>query len=103
MNPEQDSRLERMLAGFLRLGVGGSSLSLAIGLVVALAGHPVWAGFLLHAGVLLLLATPVIRVTLSAASYAVRGDRLFAVLVTIVLLELLAGVFAAVQAFAGRT
>jgi uncharacterized membrane protein YfcA/uncharacterized membrane protein len=60
----------------------------------------VWAGLLtLHPqavialGLLLLIATPVVRVAVSIIAFAVEGDRRFAVITTLVLLILLFSIF----------
>ena len=94
-----DTRLERTLSGLLRTGVAASSVSLAAGLVLALFAFPEAGRWLLNAGVILLLATPVLRVAISAVTYALHRDWLFASLVSVVLLELLAGLVAAFQAY----
>ena len=80
-----------------RVGTGVINLRL----VIALAGHPAAGRLFLHAGVMALLATPVVRVSLSAATYAVQRDWVFAAMVAIVLVELLMGVVAALRAYAG--
>jgi uncharacterized membrane protein len=53
------------------------------------------ASLLLQAGVLILLATPIARVVASIAGYAAEKDWLFVTLTTIVLVELMASVVAA--------
>ena len=101
MSHPDDSRLEQMLGRLLRLGVAGSTLGLAIGLVSTLTGYPGSGQLLLQIGVLVLLATPMVRVAVSAASYARQRDWLFAGLVAIVFLELLAGLIASLQGPSG--
>jgi uncharacterized membrane protein len=88
--------MERLVGLVLRWGVIASSASLAVGLMLSLAtgGGPV-AAFLLNAGIVVLLATPVTRVIVSTVEYVVERDWPFAALTTIVLLELIASAVAA--------
>ena len=97
MNRGADSQLEHTIGRVLRLGVVVSSVCLAIGLSMTLVAASSAGRLLLDAGVILLLATPALRVGLSAATYAIQRDWLFAALVLVVLLELLAGLFTALQ------
>ena len=53
--------------------------------------------FLLNAGLIILMATPVGRVVISVGEYFLERDWVFVVLTTIVLLELAAGVYEAVR------
>jgi len=95
--PEGTSpRMERVVGTVLRAGVIASSACLAVGLLLSLAtgGGPV-AGLLLNTGIVVLLATPVARVIVSTAEYIVERDWPFAMLTTIVLLELIASAVAA--------
>ena len=83
--------LERVIGVVLRAGVMASSACLAVGLLLALlmgGGGP--AGILLHAGIIVLLATPVARVIVSMVQYASQRDWAFTALTAIVLLELMA-------------
>lgn len=89
-----DSQLEILIGRVLRLGVTVSSACLGIGLLLALA-QPHTSPWLLNVGILLLIATPAARVVLSIVEYAIARDRLFVVLTSIVLLELIAGAVAA--------
>ena len=89
-----DSRLEILIGRVLRLGVVTSTVCLAIGLGFALV-QPQSSQVLLNVGILLLIATPAARVVLSIVEYAIAKDRLFLVLTSIVLLELVAGAVAA--------
>jgi uncharacterized membrane protein len=89
-----DSQLEILIGRVLRTGVATSTVCLAAGLLVAL----VWPGsslWLLHVGILLLIATPAARVAMSIVEYALARDRLFLILTSIVLLELIVGAVAA--------
>ena len=89
-----DGELELLIGRVLRLGVATSTLCLAIGLAVALA-QPQSSPWLLEAGILLLIATPAARVVLSIVEYAIARDRMFLILTSIVLLELIGGAVAA--------
>lgn len=96
MGSPGDARLGRILAMVLRTGVLASSFSFSVGLVLSLiGGSPPTSGPWLTIGLLTLMATPVARVVASAADYLVRRDWLFATLTILVLLELGAGVVAA--------
>jgi uncharacterized membrane protein len=89
-------KLERLIGIVLRAGVIASSACLAAGLLLSLAtgGGPV-ANFLLNAGIVILLATPVARYVVSIVEYVRERDWRFATLTIIVLLELLASAVAA--------
>jgi uncharacterized membrane protein len=89
-------RLERQLG---RLLVGGVILSAALlagglGLWLGAPGHPatVW---LLNAGLIALLGTPIMRVIVSLAEYVRLRDWVFAGLTVAVLAELALTVFVA--------
>jgi uncharacterized membrane protein len=91
------ARLERIVGVVLRLGVAASTVCLAVGLVLSfLDGTAGAAGFLLNTGVIVLLATPVARVVVSMAEYALQRDWVFVGLTVTVLLELLASGVAAI-------
>ena len=90
-------RLERILGYVLGIGVKASSVCLAAGLLVTLAGgSQSMARTLLTVGIVVLLATPVARVGASTVGYASRRDWLFVTLTLIVFGELLASVLAAI-------
>ena len=100
MNPDRGSApatsLERVIGVVLRAGVMASSACLAVGLLLALLmGDRGLAGILLHAGIIVLLATPVARVIVSIVQYASQRDWAFTALTAIVLLELMASAVAA--------
>jgi uncharacterized membrane protein len=89
-------KLERTIGIVLRGGVVASSACLAVGLVLALLnGEGGVAGILLHAGIIVLLATPVARVVVSIVQYANDRDWAFTLLTAIVLVELMASAAAA--------
>jgi uncharacterized membrane protein len=87
-------RLERTIGLVLRVGVTVSSVALAAGLILTFLNAP-GAQWLLHIGILTLLATPVARVLVSIAEYAGDRDWTFVMLTAIVLAELLASAVAA--------
>ena len=93
--PRQSARLERVIGLVLRGGVLISSACLTAGLLLSLAGVGPAALFLLHAGIIVLLATPVSRVVVSTVEYVVERDWTFATLTFVVLLELIASAVAA--------
>jgi uncharacterized membrane protein len=100
MNPDRGNApatsLERVIGVVLRAGVMASSACLAVGLLLALLmGGSGLAGILLHAGIIVLLATPVARVIVSIVQYASQRDWAFTALTAIVLLELMASAVAA--------
>jgi len=89
------TRLETVIGTVLRVGVGMSSVCLAVGTALfLLSGAPLALG-LLQAGILILLATPVARVVVSVVEYVIERDWTFTTLTVIVLVELLASVVAA--------
>ena len=93
MNAGRDpsARLNRMIGRVLRGGVMVSSVSLAVGLVLALIyGEQGIGTVLLHAGIIVLLATPLTRVIVSIVQFAADRDWTFTVLTLIVLMELMA-------------
>ena len=88
--------LERSIGFVLRAGVVASSACLGIGLALALVnGEQGPALFLLHAGVILLLITPVARVIVSIVQFASARDWTFMGLTIVVLIELMASALAA--------
>ena len=95
--PEGTSpRMERVVGIVLRAGVVASSACLTVGLLLSLAtGGGAVAAFLLNAGIVVLLATPVARVIVSTVQYVGERDWRFAALTCIVLLELIASAVAA--------
>jgi uncharacterized membrane protein len=93
---ESDVQLEARLGAILRAGVMMSSACLAAGLVLSLATPFVsLAAWLMTAGLVLLMATPVARVAASVFEYRAQRDWTFFTLTAIVLLELCAGIVAA--------
>jgi uncharacterized membrane protein len=89
-------KLERLIGIVLRGGVMVSSACLAVGLLLSLViGDGGVAGFLLNAGIIVLLATPLARVVVSTVQYVHERDWRFATLTFVVLLELIASAVAA--------
>jgi uncharacterized membrane protein len=100
MSADRDAEgppLERAVGLVLRTGVMASSACLTVGVVLVLisGGEGGVAGILLRTGIIVLLATPVARVVVSTVQYIILRDWTFAVLTTIVLVELMASVVAA--------
>jgi uncharacterized membrane protein len=92
----QDAKLEQIIRTILQIGVGTSSAFLAVGLVWSLASAgSATAATLMTIGLLILMATPISRVAASVVEYTVQRDWLFVLLTTIVLLEIVASVIAA--------
>ena len=85
--------LELAIGRVLRVGVFASSVCLAAGLLLTLAGQ---AGSVAHvvltSGLVILLATPGARVVVSVVEYAREGDWVFVALTLTVLLALVGSV-----------
>jgi uncharacterized membrane protein len=90
-----DRDLEQRIGRVLTIGVRTSAALLAAGLALSFAGATSVAAWLMTAGLLLLMATPVARVATSMFEYLRHRDWTFSILTAIVLLELCAGVVAA--------
>jgi uncharacterized membrane protein len=88
------ARLEAWIGKVLHIGVVASSVLLATGLALDLA-HPGSGGWAMRIGIVVLIATPAARVVLSFLDFIVERDLVFAALTTCVLVELAAGVVAA--------
>ena len=94
----EPSRLERLIAGVLRTGLSISLILLALGLALTLIqSAPEAADRLLRAGLIILMATPIARVVVSAGSYAVDGDWKFVAITLSVLAVLALSVIAALN------
>ncbi len=83
------SRLERSLGRVLGVGLILSTALLAVGLLLTLAGHATAAPLFLNAGLLTLMATPIVRVLVAMIDYVVNRDWMFLTLTASVLLVLL--------------
>ena len=89
MNDAGISRLETHLGRLLLTGVLCSTAALLAGLVLwALDAAPAVAARLLNAGLLILMATPLLRVVVSLVEYARMRDWFF-VLTTLAVLSIL--------------
>ena len=73
------TRFETLLGRTLRLGVAFSTTLLAAGLILAITSPRPLADLLLHAGLVVLMGTPMARVLISCAEYVRRRDWFFAV------------------------
>ena len=94
----RDRQMEDAIGRILRIGVTTSSTSLAIGLVLRLStGESRAVDLLLTAGLVILMATPGARVVISVVEYMLERDWFFVAMTSIVLLELLASVYAAMH------
>lgn len=93
----RDLALEQRLGRVLNAGGVVSTVLLAAGLVSFFVQptHPV-TDWLLHGGLVLLMATPVARVLVSTVGYLLDRDWFFATLALMVLSVLVAGVAIAI-------
>jgi uncharacterized membrane protein len=90
------ARLERAIGQILRWGTLASSVFLAAGLLMTLAGDDTaLSRLLLNTGIITLLATPAGRVVVSVIEYIRERDWVFVLLTLIVLSALGASVLAA--------
>jgi uncharacterized membrane protein len=95
-HPAQDAKLEQIIRAILKIGVATSSAFLTVGLGWSLASpSAAIAATLMTIGLLILMATPISRVAASVVEYTAERDWLFVLLTSIVLLEIVAGVIAA--------
>ncbi len=98
MNDRSSGRLERMLGRVLKVGALTSTALLALGLVLELAGvDPSLSATLTRAGLIVLMATPVVRVVVSVGEYAAEKDWVFLTLTATVLVILLGSLVVAVR------
>jgi uncharacterized membrane protein len=95
--PESLSRLERHLGRIFVAGLTLSASALAAGLLLFLfAPQTAWTPFLLNAGLVILMATPMLRVVVSVIEYVQMEDWVYVSLTVAVILELAVTVFYAV-------
>ena len=86
--PESLSRLERHLGRIFTIGLTLSAVALVVGLTLYLFAPAMpWRAFL-NGGLVILMATPVLRVVVSVVEYVQMRDWFFVVLTVAVLLEL---------------
>jgi uncharacterized membrane protein len=96
MTRPERTRLEGWIARILGLGTAASATLLAVGLLLELGGGG--RGFavsLTSAGLVILMATPLVRVAVSVVEYLLARDWLFASLTGMVLATLLASLLVA--------
>ena len=89
---------ERTLGRLLSIGTRLSTLVLTLGLILALLHAGGVSSWLLHAGLVVLMATPVARVAVSVLTFAFQREWRFVVFTVIVLLLLISGILVAVDA-----
>jgi uncharacterized membrane protein len=96
--PEALAQLERHLGWLLISGVLTSAGLLALGLLLLIAApdKPA-AGHLLSGGLMILMATPMLRVIVSMAEYVRMGEWFFVMTTVVVFVELAAGVVYALK------
>jgi uncharacterized membrane protein len=95
---DRRDRMEAVIGRVLRVGVTASSICLAIGLALTLAGASgSTPHLLLTIGLVILMATPVGRVVISVVEFTIGRDWFFVAMTSIVLLELLGSLWAATR------
>jgi uncharacterized membrane protein len=98
MSDIASERLERWLGKILGVGAVTSTALLALGLGLQLAGAlPQAADHLTHAGLIILIATPVARVVASVVDFTMSRDWTFTVLTGLVLVILLGSLLVAIR------
>jgi uncharacterized membrane protein len=92
------ARLERHLGWLLISGVAVSAALLSLGLLLLiLSPNGPAAGHFLASGLIILMATPMLRVVLSIVEYVRMGEWLFVLITVVVFIELAAGVVYALR------
>ena len=89
--PSRHEPIELVLARLLRLGSIVAAFLLAVGIGAMLLGHTVLAPRIITAGLLTLLATPIMRVVVAGLIFARDRDWRFAFFCLVVLCALVAG------------
>jgi uncharacterized membrane protein len=98
MSDKGSERLERWLGRILGIGALTSATLLAAGLVLQLLGAlPNLATDMTHAGLIILIATPVARVVASVVDFTISRDWTFTVLTGLVLVILLGSLLVAIH------
>jgi uncharacterized membrane protein len=98
MSDVEIERLERWLGRILGVGALTSTALLAAGLVLQLLGAlPGVATDMTHAGLIILIATPVVRVVASVVDFTLARDWLFMTLTSLVLVILLGSLMVALR------
>jgi uncharacterized membrane protein len=90
--PTKHEPIEMVLARLLRLGSIIAAFLLAMGIGAMLLGHTGFAPRLITAGLLALLATPIMRVLVAGLIFARDRDWRFAFFCLVVLCALVAGI-----------
>jgi uncharacterized membrane protein len=102
MNDTDMGRFETLLGRLLLAGVLSSSACLAVGLILSLIRvTPSIANALLTLGLMLLMATPILRVVVSLVEYARMRDWFFVATTLIVLIVLFVTIGVAVASVRG--
>lgn len=96
MTERDDTRgLERTIGGVLTAGTRVSTVCLALGLLLTWIAPGRGATLLLHAGIVVLMATPALRVAVSVGGFARRREWWLVLCAALVLVLLIAGIVAA--------
>ena len=90
--PSRHEPIELVLARLLRLGSIIAALLLAVGIGAMLLGHTGFAPRIITAGLLALMATPIMRVVVAGLIFVRDRDWRFAFFCLVVLCALVAGV-----------
>ncbi|GFE62660.1 DUF1634 domain-containing protein [Geobacter sp. AOG2] len=90
--PTKHEAIEMVLARLLRIGSMIAAALLAVGIGAMLLGHTEFAPRLITAGLLALLATPVMRVVVAGLIFVRERDWRFAFFCLVVLCALVTGV-----------
>jgi uncharacterized membrane protein len=100
MNDPDSTSTERLLGRVLTIGTRTSSVLLVAGLVTALTVTQATrlSSLLLQIGLLVLMATPVLRVVVSVGAFAARREWAFVFLTSVVLVLLIASIWLALTA-----
>jgi len=95
---EAFARLERLLGRLLLVGLTTASVTLALGLSLLIAAPANGAGgMLLTAGLMVLMATPMLRIVASLVEYVRMGEWFFVLTTSVVFVELAVGVLIALK------
>ena len=98
MTQHDTQSTERILGRLLGIGTRASTVLLAAGLALELLHRGGPASWLLHVGLLVLFATPVMRVAMSIVTFAAQREWRFVMFASIVLLLLISGILVAIGA-----
>ncbi|CAH2031604.1 DUF1634 domain-containing protein [Trichlorobacter ammonificans] len=90
--PARHAAIETVLARLLRLGSLAAAVLLAGGVAIMLSGNVPLATGLISAGLIALMATPVLRVLTAGLIFIRERDWLFALFCLVVLCTLVVGI-----------